>query len=50
MVALRELNVLNIVSPYEDLVQLKVEDGIDIIIELNLLSSKIQGPKNLPKA
>lgn len=50
MVALREFNVLNIVSPYEDLVQLEVGNWIDIIIEFNLLSSKIQGQKNLPKA
>lgn len=50
MVALRELNVPNTVSSYEDLVRLEVGNGIDTITEFNLLSSKIQGPTNLPEA
>ena len=45
IIDLRELNVLNTVSPYEDLVQPELGNGICIITEFNLLSSIIQGPK-----
>ena len=40
----------NIVSPYEDLVQLEVGNGMGIIAKFNLLSSKVQGPNKLPMA
>lgn len=36
MVALRELSVLNIVSPCEDLAQLGVGNGMGVITEFNL--------------
>lgn len=46
MVAIRKLKMPNIVSPYEDLVQLEVGNRMGIIAKFNLLSSKVQGPKN----
>lgn len=45
MVAFREL-VLNTASPYEDLAQLELENGMGIFYKLNLLSSTMQGTKN----
>lgn len=50
MEALRELKVLNIVSPYDDLTQLEDGNEMSIITELNPLNSTSQGPKNLPGA
>lgn len=50
MAAIRELKIPNIVSPYEDLTHLEVDNGMDIITKFNFLSSTVQSPKNLPGA
>lgn len=40
----------NIVSPYEDLANPEVGNGMNIVTKCNLSSSTVQRPKNLPGA